>query len=283
MRPETLLRWHREAWKLLWRVKSRPGRPAIPAQLQCLIRRMALENPRWGEERIANELLLKLGIQVSSRTVRKYMPRHPPGRTRGDLRWSTFLRLHAEGILACDFCLAITASFRMLYVFVVIEHGSRCLVHCNVTAHPTAAWTLQQLREVGGLDHRYQFLLHDRDCIFSRELDESVQALGVRVLRSAPHCPKMNAICERVIGTLRRECLDWLVPLSESHLRNLLRAWIRHYNPGRPHMALGPGIPDPPPTAILNSPSRHRRGESYAVQAQLILGGLHHEYRLLAA
>lgn len=155
VRPATLLGWHRDAWKLLWRLKSRPGRPAIPVQLQCLIRRMALENPRWGEERIANELLLKLRIEVSPRTVRKYMPRHPPGRPRGDLRWSTFLRLHAQGILACDFCLAITASFRMLYAFVVIEHGSRRLVHCNVTAHPTAAWTLQQLREVAGLDQRY--------------------------------------------------------------------------------------------------------------------------------
>ena len=155
VRPETLLGWHRSAWKLLWRVKSRPGRPAIPPQLQGVIRRMATENPRWGEERIANELLLKLGIQVSPRTVRKYMPRHPPGRSRGDLRWSTFLRLHAQGFLACDFCLTITASFRMLYVFVVIEHGTRRLIHCNVTAHPTSAWTLQPLREVSGIDHQY--------------------------------------------------------------------------------------------------------------------------------
>ncbi len=151
VRPETLLRWHRKAWKLLWRLKSRPGRPPIPGELQRLIRRMALENPRWGEERIANELLLKLDIRVSPRTVRKYMPRHPPGRPRGDLRWATFLHLHAQGILACDFLIAITANFRMLYVFVVIEHGTRRLVHCNVTAHPSAAWTLQQLREVSGL------------------------------------------------------------------------------------------------------------------------------------
>ncbi len=281
--PETLLRWHREAWKLLWRLKSRPGRPAIPAELQRLIRRMTLENPRWGEERIANELLLKLDIQVSPRTVRKYMPRHPPGRPRGDMRWSTFLHLHAQGILACDFLIAITASFRMLYVFVVIEHGTRRLVHCNVTAHPTAAWTLQQLREVIGVAHGYQFLLHDRDCIFSHKLDESIQALGISVLRSAPHSPKMNAICERVIGTLRRECLDWLVPLSESHLRALLRAWIPHYNRGRPHMALGPGIPDPPTVPAPKSASRYRRGESYAVKVEPILGGLHHEYRLAAA
>jgi len=241
------------------------------------------ENPGWGEERIANELLLKLGIQLSPRTVRKYMPRHPRGRPRGDLRCSTFLRLRAQGILACDFCLAITASFRMLYVFVVIEHASRRLVHCNVTAHPTAAWTLQQLREVLGLDHRHQFLLHDPDSIFSHELDQSFQALGIRVLRSAPHCPKMNSICERVIGTLRRECLDWLVPLSESHLRTVLRSWVKHYNRGRPHMALGPSIPDPPIAALPQSSSRHRQGESYAVKAELILAGLHHEYHLVAA
>ena len=217
VRPDTLLRWHRSAWRMLWRLRSRPGRPALPVQLQGLIRRMATENPLWGEERIANELLLKFGIRVSPRTVRKYMPRRSPGRPREDLRWSTFLRLHAQGILACDFCLAITASFRMLYVFVVIEHGTRRLVHCNVTAHPTAVWTLQQLREVAGIDHQYQFLLHDRDSIFSVGLNESIQALGIRVLRSAPHSPKMNALCERVIGTLRRECLDWVIPLSESH------------------------------------------------------------------
>lgn len=169
---------------------------------------MATENPLWGEDRIASELLPKLGIHVSARTVRRYIPRRPRGRPRGDLRWATFLRLHARGFLNCDFCLAITASFRMLYVFVVIDHGTRRLAHCNVTAHPTAAWTLQQLREMIGIDHRYRFLLHDRNSIFSRDLDSSIHALGIEVLRSAPHCPKMNAFCERVIGTQRRECLD---------------------------------------------------------------------------
>jgi len=134
VRPETMIRWHRAGWKLFWRLKSRPGRPPIPQQLQALIRRMGHENPSWGEERIANELLLKLGIQVSPRTVRKYLPRRPPGRPRGDLRWSTFLRLHARGIIACDFLLVVTATFRLLYVFVVIEHCSRRLVHYNVTA-----------------------------------------------------------------------------------------------------------------------------------------------------
>ena len=168
-------------------------------------------------------------------------------------------------------------------MFVVIEHGSRRLVHCNVTAHPTAAWTLQQLREVIAPDHEYRFLLHDRDSIFSRELDESIRALGISILKSAPRCPKMNAICERVIGTLRRECLDWIVPLSESHLRTVLKDSMAHYNHGRPHMALGPGIPDPPAIVFPKSSSRHRRGESYSVRAEFILGGLHHEYHLAAA
>jgi putative transposase len=158
VRPETLIRWHRAGWKLFWRLKSRPGRPPIPVELQVLIRQIADENPSWGEERIANELLLKLGIRVSPRTVNKYLPRRPRGRPRGDLRWSTFLRLHAQGIIACDFFVAVTATFRLLYVFVVIEHHSRRLIHCNVTAHPNAAWTLQQLREVVGLEQRYECL-----------------------------------------------------------------------------------------------------------------------------
>ncbi len=280
VRPETMIRWHRAGWRLFWRLKSRPGRPPIPKQVQALIRRMGTENPTWGEERIANELLLKLGVQVSPRTVRKYLSPRPPGRPRGDLRWSTFLRLHAQGIIACDFLVAVTATFRLLYVFVVIEHRSRRLVHCNVTTHPTAAWTLQQLRETVGVGDQYQYLLHDRDSIFAEHLDESVSRLGIKVLKSPPRCPKANSICERVIGTVRRECLDWLIPLSESQLRSILRSWIAHYNAGPPRMALGSGIPDPPPAiSDLRKPcSRHRREDSYAVRATPVLGGLHHEY-----
>jgi putative transposase len=280
VRPETMIRWHRAGWKLFWRLKSRAGRPPIPQQLQALIRRMGNENPSWGEERIANELLLKLGFQVSSRTVRKYLPPRPPGRPRGDLRWSTFLRLHAEGIIACDFLVVVTATFRLLYVLVVIEHRSRRLVHCNVTAHPTSAWTLQQLREAVGIEKRYDYLLHDRDSIFAKHLDESVKRFGITVLRSPPRSPMANAICERIIGTIRRECLDWLIPLSESHLRSILKFWVPHYNAGRPHMALGPGVPDPPSAYrdYQESRSRHHREESYAVRSKSILGGLHHEY-----
>ena len=285
VRPEPLLRWHRQGWKLFWRLKSRPGRPPIPSRLQALIRQMARENPLWGQERIANELRVKLGIEVSPRTVRKYLPPCPSGRPRGDLRWSKFLRTHAQGILACDFFVAVTASFRSLYVFVIIEHGSRRILHLNVTGHPSAVWTLRQLREVVGLESRHRFLIRDRDCIFSSELDRSIGALGITVLKPAPRSPRMHAVCERVIGTIRRECLDWLIPLSEAHLRTTLRSWVQHYNRGRPHMALGPGVPDPPPVRIrIPKPtSRHRRSESYAVRAESILGGLHHEYSFAAA
>src|SRR5450759_517799 len=175
VRPATMIRWHRAGWKLFWRLKSRPGRPPIPPEIQALIRRMANENPSWGEERIANELLVKLDIQVSPRTVSKYLPRRPRGRPRGNLRWSTFLRLHAHGIIACDFLIVVTATFRLLYVFSVIEHHRRRLVHYNVTANPSSAWTLQQLRETAGPERRYEYLLHDRDSIFAKHLDESVE------------------------------------------------------------------------------------------------------------
>jgi transposase InsO family protein len=285
VRPETLIRWHRAGWRLFWRIKSRPGRPRIPLELRRPIRRMATENRIWGEERIANELLLKLGL------------RSPRGRCastcRSDRRGARaaisvgrlFLRNHADVIVACDFFVAVTATFRLLYVFVVIEHGSRRLMRVAVTAHPSAAWTLQQLREGVGFDRAHRYLIHDRDSIFARCLDESIRNLGLTVLKSPPHSPKANAICERVIGTIRRDCLDWLIPLSESHLRSILRAWAGHYNHGRPHMALGPGVPDPPSVVVPSATplTRHRIGERLAVRARSVLVGLHHEYLLAPA
>ena len=246
---------------------------------------MATENPLWGEERIANELLLKLALRVSPRTVRKYMPKRPPGRPRGDQRWPTFLRNHAKAIVACDFFVAVTMTFRLLYVFVVIEYGSRRLVRVDVMAHPSTVWTLQQLREVVGFDHTHRYLIHDRDSIFATSLDESIRNLGLTVLKSPPHSPKANAICERVIGTIRRECLDWLIPVSEGHLRWILKSWVEHYNRGRPHSSLGPGVPDPPGGLVLirNSESRHQLAAGALVRAQSVLSGLHHEYLLVPA
>lgn len=282
VRPRTIIRWHRAGWRLFWRFKCKLGRPPIPAELRALIRRMASENPVWGEERIANELLIKLGIRVSPRTVGKYMPKRPEGQPRGDQRWSTFLKNDALAIVACDFFVAVTATFRLLYVFVVIEHGRRRLAHVGVTNHPTADWTLQQLREVVGDEGADRYLIHDRDSIFARHLDNSIQALGLKVLRTPCRSPKANSICERVIGTIRRECLDWLIPISESHLRATLREWVRHYNSGRPHKSLGPGVPDSPKVAsvVPKSESRHRMAAGMVVLVQSVLGGLHHEYSL---
>jgi transposase InsO family protein len=284
VQPETFTRWHRQGFRLFWRWKSTPGRPPIPADLQALIRRMARENPSWGEERIANELLLKLGLRVSPRTIRKYLPKRlNPGRGKRATtqRWQTFVRNHARAIVACDFCVVVTATFRLLYVFVLMEHATRRILHVNVTTHPTAPWTLQQLREAIPADHDYRFLLHDRDSIFSTQLDRSIQNLGLRVLKTPPQSPQANALCERLIGTLRRECLDFVIPLTANHGRRLLAAWIPHYNHGRPHMSLGPGIPQPPPhLPVPLHAHRHHIPTSLQVVARPILGGLHHEYRL---
>jgi hypothetical protein len=170
VQPATFLRWHRQGFRLVWRWKSRPGRPRIPRELQTLIHQMARDNPTWGQERIANELLLKLGLRVSPRTVRKYMPKRlapRPGQRITSQRWRTFIRNHAQAIVACDFCVVVTATFRLLYVFVVMEHATHRILHTNITAHPTAPWTLQQLREAIPADHGYRSLLHDRDSIFS--------------------------------------------------------------------------------------------------------------------
>jgi len=284
VQPETLTRWHRKGFRLLWRWKSKPGRPRIPVDLQALIRHMACDNPTWGQERIANELLLKLGLRVSPRTVRKYLPKRldrGPGQCATSQGWSTFVRNHAQAIVACDFCVVVTATFRLLYVFVVMEHLTRRILHVHVTQHPTALWTMQQLREAIPADHAYRFLMHDRDAIFSQELDRHVRHLGLRVLKTPPQSPQANALCERLLGTLRRECLDYLIPLSEDHLWRILTQWVQHYNAGRPHMSLGPGIPQPP--ASLPIPwqaHRHRLPAHLRVVVRPILGGLHHEYRL---
>jgi transposase InsO family protein len=284
VQPATLIRWHRQGFRLFWRWTSTPGRPRLPADLQALIRRMARENPSWGEERIANELLLKLGLRVSPRTVRKYLPRHlnhgPQKRTTSQ-RWRTFVRNHAQAIVACDFCVVVTATFRILYVFVVMEHSTRRILHANVTAHPTAQWTMQQLRDAIPADHAYRFLIHDRDTIFSQELDQSVRHLGPRILKTPVRSPQANALCERLLGTLRRECLDFLIPLTEHHLRRLLHEWVPHYNEGRPHMSLGPGIPQPPRSLpVPLQAHRHRIPAQLCVVARPVLGGLHHAYRL---
>ncbi len=283
VQPKTLVRWHRQGFRLFGRFKSRPGRPLIPLELRQLIREMAINNVCWGEERIANELLLKLGIRVSPRTVRKYMPNRPDGDPRGDQRWQTFLQNHAQAIVACDFCVVVTATFRLLYVLVIIEHGSRRLLHCNSTQYPTAEWTRQQFREAIPFDHQFRYLIHDRDSIFSAEFDRSIENDGMRVLKSPYRSPRANSICERMIGSMRRECLDYMIPFAESHLRRILKSWAAYYNQSRPHTALGPGFPASTDNFRLpTTAERHCIGSNSLITAKSILGGLHHDDQLIS-
>jgi transposase InsO family protein len=282
VKPETLIRWHRKGFRLFWRWKSRaPGRPPIPVDLQQLIGTMAAANRTWGEERIADELLVKLGIRVSPRTVRRYMRALSPRGKRGTQAWSTFVRNHARSVLASDFFVVVTATFRVIYVFIVLEVGTRRILHWNVTAHPTADWTAQQFRMIVPGDQGHRFVIHDRDTIYSEGVDRTLEAMGLEVLKTPVRVPQANAFCERLIGTARGECLDFVIPMSERHLRATLREWIRHYNRGRPHSSLGPGIPEGSAFEDHASQSgRHGLPERSRVVATPILGGLHHEYRL---
>lgn len=283
VKPETFTGWHKKAFQLFWRWKSRSGRPRLPRNIQRLIAEMAINNPTWGQERVANELSLKLGILVSPRTVKKYWPEGISSGPRrvSSQRWTTFIHNHASALVACDFATVVTATFRRLYVLVVMEIGTRRILHCNVTAHPTAAWTAQQFREAIPSDHSYRFLVHDRDSIFSDEVDQTVENLGLKVLRTPVRAPQANAYCERLIGTMRRECLDFLIALGEKHLRTILHEWVRHYNHGRPHRSLGPGLPiaTAQPTQFSQI-DRHEIPRGWRVMKKSILSGLHHEYRL---
>ena len=285
VKPDTLVLWHRKGFRLFWRWKSRPkGRPTLPEELKKLIAEMAVANITWGEERIAHELLVKLGVRVSPRTVRKYIPIRDdgsPDRRNASHRWATFVRNHAKAVVAADLFNVVTVSFRVLYVFVIMEIGTRKMLHFNVTAHPTAEWTLQQFREAIGCEHDYRFVIVDRDNKFSADLRRSVRGMGVRPLRTPRRAPQANAYCERLIGTTRRECLDFLIPLSEEHLRRLLSEWRDYYNRARPHSSLGPGLP----TTCVELPMkpdqhRHQLPAQRAVASRPVLGGLHHDYRL---
>jgi putative transposase len=280
VKPATLIGWHRNGFRVFWHWKSRSvGRPRVTFEVRELIRRLAAENPTWGEKRIADELLLKLQIRLSPRTIAKYTRHLPRPRGSRDQRWSTFVKNHTNAIVACDFFTVVTAWFRVVYVFVALEIGSRRLIHFNATEHPTAEWTLQQLREALPGDREYKFLLHDRHQTFSAGLDEEIASWGIEVLKSPAHAPTANAFCERLIGTIRRECLDYLVPLNESHLKGMLREWVNHYNSGRPHQSLGPGIPNQVDQKLPTNGRMETTFKARNIIAKSILGGLHHEYR----
>jgi putative transposase len=200
----------------------------------------------------------------------------------GSQAWSTSIRNHAPSVLACDFFVVVTATFRLMYVFVVLDVATRRLVHWNTTEHPAAAWTAQQFRMIVEVDDVHGYVIHDRDSIYSEGVDRTLVGMGLTVLRTPVRAPQANAFCERLIGTVRRECLDFFIPMTESHLRATLRTWVTHYNRGRPHSSLGPGVPEPPPEGVVGS-NGHALPEGYRVVATPILAGLHHEYRLKPA
>jgi putative transposase len=211
--PDTLVRWHRAGWRLLWRLKSKPrGRPPIPREIQRLIAVMSRANPAWGEERIADELQVKLGIAVSPRTVRRYLARGTrPRKGVSTQRWSNFIRNHAHAVLACDFAVTVTVAFRVLYVFVVLEVGTRRIVHWNVTAHPTADWTTQQFRAAITGEAAHRFLVHDRDAIFAPAVDRAVRSMGP----ARPQDTRANAASQCLLRTRDRHDAEGVPGLGD--------------------------------------------------------------------
>jgi transposase InsO family protein len=276
VQPETVLRWHRQRWRhFWWRRSGRPtGRPRVPQEVRALIRRLSEENRLWGTERIRGELR-KLGIAVSNGSIRRSRWRaapRPPSQT-----WRTFLRNHAPQIWAADLFTVPTVTFRTLYVFFFISHDRRELVHCRVTAHPTAAWVWRQLIEATAWGQRPRYVLRDRDAVYGRDFPRRAQALGIRALLSPFRAPRANAFAERVIRTLRAECLDHVLVLNERHLEAVLREYLAYYNSARPHRSLGlvPPVPGAP-AARLPGAALGR------VIARPVLGGLHHVYERAA-
>ena len=220
VKPETVIRWHRQGFRWYWRRKSRgePGRPKIDAELRQLIRRMSQDNPTWGAPRILSELQL-LGYTVAESTVAKYVVR---SRKPSSPTWRSFLKNHAGQIAAIDFFTVPTIAFRLLYGFIVLSHDRRRIIHFNVTASPTAQWTAQQIRQAFPEESAARFLIRDNDGIYGHTFRRQLEAMGIRDVRTAYRSPWQNAYAERIIGSIRRECLDHMIILNENHLRNVL-------------------------------------------------------------
>ena len=267
VQPETVIRWHRKGFKHYWRRKSRakPGRPPIEMKIILLIRRMSQENVTWGAPRIKDELAL-LGHAVAESTVAKYMVKHRPSDPAQS--WRAFLYNHLADTAACDFFVVPTVTFQRLFVFVVMSLDRRRILHVNVTRHPTSGWTAQQLLEAfPGDGWMPRFLQRDRDGAFGWAFRCKVEALGIEELVSAPRSPWQNCYVERLIGSIRRECTDHIIPMGERHLLRTLREYVEYYNEVRPHQALGGNTPIA------------RAAESVGeVVASPVLGGLHHRY-----
>jgi len=273
VQPRTVIRWQRERFRDYWRQLSRGrcrGRPRISPELRSLIRRMWQANPTWGSPRIVGELE-KLGIDIAKSTVEKYRPklRRPPSPS-----WRTFLQQHMRNTVAIDFFTVSTVRFRVLFVLIVLGHDRRKIVHFNVTEHPTAEWTAQQLVEAFPWEPPPKYLLRDRDAIYGKHFRKRIRSLGMKERLIAPRSPWQNPYVERVIGSIRRECLDHIVVLNERHLKRILRSYFAYYHRWRPHRSLEMDSPDGRPVHSLEMGKIIERPEVY---------GLHHTYIRKAA
>jgi transposase InsO family protein len=265
VRPETLVHWHRAGFRCYWRWKShsRGGRPPIETSLRALIRRMSIENPLGGAPRIHGELL-KLGFEVAQSTVAKYMAKSGRGRSQ---TWKTFLRNHAPDIAAMDLFVVPTIGFRLLYGIVIMRLDRRRLVWTNVTMNPTAEWIARQITEAFPWDHAPRYLLRDRDRSYGAIVRRRLQAMGIRDHPTAPRSPWQNGHVERLIGSIRRECLDHIVVVGEVSLRRTLKSYARYYNEIRTHRSLDKDAPEARPIQVTGM-----------ICSRPVLGGLHHHY-----
>jgi putative transposase len=280
VKPDTLLRWHREGFRLYWgrRSRAKQGRPETSPEVIALIEEMAINNRTWYVKRIQGELR-KLGIRVSRGVVRKYMRRARKGlppRDQGQT-WAAFIKNHAGEIWACDFLQTYDLFFRAVFVYFIIELGSRRIVQYGVTRSPSDFWVAQQVREATPYEEGPRFLIRDNDGKYGQCFTRVAQGKGIKVIRTPVRAPKANAICERFIGSVRRECLDHMLIINERHLYRLIDEYVAYYNQARPHQGLGQRIPDPART------DNDRVGDTGPrITRRPVLGGLHHDYRRAA-
>lgn len=274
VRPETVVRWHRRGFRWYWRWKSRsrgPGRPRVGPELRALVQRMATENTGWGAPRIHGELL-KLGFDVSERTVARLMPRRIRGRPSQS--WCTFLTNHVGALASMDFFVVPTVTFRLLYGLIILRHERRHVVYVNVTEHPTAEWTSQQVVQACPWDTAPRYLLRDRDSVYGDVFQRRVVGLGIEPVVTAPRSPWQNPYVERFIGSVRRECLDHVVVWSDNHATRVLRRDVEYYERSRTHLSLAKDAPGARP---VHPP------DAGAIIAISQVGGLHHRYERRAA
>jgi transposase InsO family protein len=270
VRPETVVRWHRDGFSKYWRSISTPGpgRPPISEETKALIIRMATEN-RWRARKIQAELM-KLGIRVSLATVSRYVPKPTPDPNQQQ-RWMTFLRNHKDVIAGMDFFVVPTVRFRLLYVWFAIDHGRRRVLHYNVTANPTGRWVIQQLRETFPDEPSHRFLIFDNDAIFSPAVTHAIKSFEFDPKQTAFRSPWQNGTAERLVGSVRRELLDHVVVFNEDHLRRLVHEYVDYYNDERVHTSIGDA---PNRRAVESRPSGRARVTGFPR-----VGGLHHRYR----